>query len=356
MRVDDFNERELKILRLIADGYSNAEIANALVITVNTVRWYNKQIYSKLGVHSRTLAVARARELGLMDGDAVQERDSLPEQRLHSVRSFDDVCIAYALAGQGPALVKTASYLSHLEFDWQSPIWRHWMAALSQDHTLVRYDERGTGLSDWDVDDLAFETWVRDLEAVVDAAGLEDFALMGLSQGGPVAIAYAAQHPQRVSRLILFGTYARGWLRRDLTEVQRMEERMLIDVMRVGWGRDDPAFARVHSTKLLPEATSEQLRALDELARISATPENAAALETEMHNIDVRHLAPQVQAPTLVLHSTDDRAVPYAEGRLLASLIPHAQFVPLESSNHILLEYEPAWEKFVSAIRAFLAG
>jgi pimeloyl-ACP methyl ester carboxylesterase len=197
---------------------------------------------------------------------------------------------------------------------------------------------------------------VRDLEAVVEAAGLERFALMGLSQGGPVAIAYAAQHPERVSHLLLFGAYARGWLKRDLTDVQLAEERLLIDAMRIGWGRADPIFARVHSAQMIPEPSSEILRALDELARISATPENAAKLETEMHQIDVRHLAPQVQAPTLVLHPRYDRGVPFEEGRLLASLIPNAQFVPLESRNHVLLEDEPAWEKFVTAVQAFLAG
>jgi pimeloyl-ACP methyl ester carboxylesterase len=253
-------------------------------------------------------------------------------------------------------LVKVANYMSHLEYDWDSPVWIHWLEELTREHTLIRSDERGTGLSDWDADDLSFEAWVRDLEAVAEAAGLQRFPLFAMSQAGAVAVAYAARHPERVSRLILFGAYARGWLNRDLTAEQIEEEKLMIDLMRIGWGRANPAFRRVFATQLFPDATAAELRALEQQMRVSVSPENAVRLESEMHQIDVRHLAPQIKSPTLVLHSRADEGVPFAEGRLLASLIPNAQFVALESKNHLLTEHEPAWQEFQAALRSFLSG
>jgi len=246
--------------------------------------------------------------------------------------------------------------MSHLEYDWDSPVWIHWLEELTRDHTLFHADERGSGLSDWDVEEISFEAWVRDLEAMADAAGLTRFPLFAMSQAGAVAAAYAARHPERVSRLILHGAYTRGWLNRDLTEEQIEEEKLLISLMRVGWGRENPAFRQVFAMQLFPGATPEQLRALEEQMRISVSPENAVRLESEMHRVDVRHLAPQIKAPTLVLHSREDESVPFEEGRLLASLIPNAQFVALESKNHLLTEQEPAWPKFVTAFRSFLSG
>ena len=203
---------------------------------------------------------------------------------------------------------------------------------------------------------MSFETWVRDLEAVVDAVGLEQFPLFANSQGGTVAIAYIVRNPGRVTHLILHGAYARGWLHRDLTEQQKQEEKLIIDLMRVGWGHDNPAFRQVFAMQLRPDATTEELRAFDEQMRISTSPENAARLESEMHHTDVRAIAPLVTVPTLVVHARDDAGVPFQEGRLLASLIPNAQFVALESRNHLLTESEPAWAKFVTAFRSFLHG
>jgi pimeloyl-ACP methyl ester carboxylesterase/DNA-binding CsgD family transcriptional regulator len=358
---DAFTPRELEILRLVALGLSNRDIAEELVIAPETVRWYTKQIYSKLGVHGRIPALVRAQELGLIDKSSshsptdVQPEISEAVQRIYFTPSFDGTSIAYAIAGNGPPLVKTATFLCHLEYDWESPIWRHWLDELTHENTLIRYDERGNGLSDWDVEDLSFDAWVRDLEAVVDVVGLRQFPLFAMSQGCTVAVAYAVRHPEKVSHLILYGGYARGWLNRDLTKEQREEEKLLIDLMRVGWGRENPAFRQVFATQLRPEATTEELSALDEQMRVSATAENAVRLESEMHRTDVRHLAPQIQIPTLVVHAREDAAVPFEEGRLLASLIPNAQFVALESKNHLLMETEPAWQKFVSAIRRFLA-
>jgi pimeloyl-ACP methyl ester carboxylesterase len=244
--------------------------------------------------------------------------------------------------------------MSHLEYDWDSPVWVHWLEELVREHTLICSDERASGLSDWDVEDVSFEAWVRDLEAVMDAAGVERAPLFAMSQAGAVAVAYTARHPERVSHLIVHGAYARGWLNRDLTDEQIEEENLMISLMRVGWGRENPAFRQVFAMQLFPEATSDELRALEKQMRISVSPSNAVRLEKEMHRIDVRDLASQIRVPTLVLHSREDEAVPFSEGRLLASLIPNAQFVALESKNHLLTSHETAWPTFVAALRSFL--
>ncbi len=364
---DQLHEREKEILERLSTGLSDQQIADDLFLSLNTVKWYNRQVYDKLGVKSRTEAVARARALGLLgkadtpapprlkashQPTALDRRKT--EQRVYFTNSFDGTRIAFAIAGNGPPLVKVANFMSHLEYDWGSPVWIHWLEELTREHTLVHSDERGSGLSDWDAEDVSFEAWVRDLEAVVDAVGLRQFPLFAMSQAGAVAVAYTARHPDRVSRLILHGAYARGWLNRDLTAEQIEEEKLIISLMRVGWGRENRAFRQVFATQLFPEATTGQLRALEEQMRISVSPENAVRLESEMHRIDVCHLAPQIKVPTLVLHSREDEAVPFEEGRLLASLIPKAQFVALESKNHLLTEHEPAWQKFVAALRSFL--
>lgn len=351
-------EREKEILERLSGGLSDQEIATELFLSPNTIRWYNRQIYSKLAVGNRTQAIAKARALGLLQPEQITQTSQQPSpkasQRVHFTTSFDGTRIAYALSGSGPPLVKAATFMSHLEYDWESPVWQNLLEEFTREHTLIRYDERGNGLSDWDVEDLSFEAWVRDLEAVVDAVGLRQFPLYANSQAGTVAVTYAVRHPERVSHLILHGAYARGWLNRDLTEQELEEERLIINLMRVGWGRENPAFRQVFAMQLRPESTTEELRAFDELMRISTSAENAARLESEMHHTDVRALAPLVKVPTLVLHARNDAAVPFEEGRLLASLIPNAQFVALESNNHLLTEQEPAWSKFVAAIRSFL--
>ena len=276
------------------------------------------------------------------------------EQLIRFCTAADGTKIAYSVAGSGPPLVKTANYLSHLEADWDSPVKRHLLQAFSKHNTLIRYDTRGTGLSDWQAEDLSFDSWVSDLETVVDAAGLGRFDLFGQSQGGPVAITYAARHPERVKRLILLGTYARGWLHRDLNEEQREEEETLISLMRVGWGRENPAFRQFFTAQLIPDATPEQMQSFDELMRISAEPKVAAKLSREMHSSNVQDLAPQVSVPTLIMHARDDAAVPFEEGRRLAGLIPGARFIQLDSRNHILCASEPAWPRFVSEVYGFL--
>ena len=271
-------------------------------------------------------------------------------QQVRFCTASDGTTLAYAVHGKGPPLVRVATWLTHLDFDWESPVWRHWLDSLSRRHTIVRYDERGCGLSDAEVGDLSLETWVGDLEAVVDAAGLDRFALLGMSQGAAIAVAYAAAHPERVTELALYGGFARGRRFRG----QDADESAMTAAIRAGWRKDDPTFRRVFSMLFLPHGTPEQMTWYEELLRTSTTPETAVRLFEARGGVDARDLAPEVRARTLVVHARDDRVVPVDEGRLLAALIPDARLILLESSNHILLADEPAWSYFVSELDAFL--
>lgn len=277
-----------------------------------------------------------------------------PEQHIHFCKTKDGVSIAYAAVGQGPTLVKAANWLSHLEYDWTSPVWRHWLEGLSRHHRFFRYDERGCGLSDWDIDDFSLDAWVRDLEAVVEAAGLDRFPLLGLSQGGPIAIAYAVRHPEKVSHLILHGTYALGRLRRQPSEEQLREIDVFNELIALGWGKSNPAFRQVFTTMFMPEASGEQLHWFNELQRVSTSPENAVRIRSTFATINVSDLAPKLDVPTLILHSKNDAIVPFEQGRFMATLIPGSRFVPLESNNHILLADEPAWAQFLEEVYDFL--
>jgi pimeloyl-ACP methyl ester carboxylesterase len=276
------------------------------------------------------------------------------EQRISYCRSWDGTQLAYAASGSGAPLVKAANWLSHLEFDWHSPVWRHWLEAFSRDHTLIRYDERGCGLSEREVAEISFEAWVRDLEAVVDAAGLERFVLLGLSKGASIATAYAARHPERVTRLVLYGGYARGRELRDVDAGKLEEIRLLYQLVRVGWGKESPAFRQVFTTLFIPEGTPEQLAWFNELQRISAWPQTASRIIQSSAQVDVSDLAKKIEAPTLVMHARQDALIPLEEGRRLAGSIPGARFVLLEGKNHILLENEPAWAQFMAEVKAFL--
>ena len=277
------------------------------------------------------------------------------QQQIRFCKTTDGVRLAYATVGAGPPLVKAANWLSHVEYDWRTPVWRPLFERLARKRRLVRYDERGCGLSDQDVEEFSLDAWVRDLEAVIDAAGLERFPLLGISQGGPIAIAYTVRHPERVSHLVLHGSYASGFAKRGLTPAQLDEFRVMIDMIRVGWGRDHSAFRHAFTSTFLPDGTPDQFRWFDDLQRESTSPENAARLMTAFGQLDVRDVAPLVTAPTLVLHSRGDMRMPFEEGRKLAALIPNARLVPLESRNHILLEGEPAFDQFVTEVEAFLA-
>jgi pimeloyl-ACP methyl ester carboxylesterase len=276
-----------------------------------------------------------------------------PHQEIHFCTASDGVRIAYALAGKGPPLVKAANWLNHLEYDWQSPVWSHLLHALAAEHQLIRYDERGNGLSDWDVDDISFDAFVRDLESVVEATGLQRFALLGISQGCAVSIAYAVRHPERVSHLVLYGGYARGRrMRGSQQEIDQADA--LITLMRQGWGKENPAFRHIFTSLFIPGGTTEQMNWFDELERVTTTAENAIRIREAMNNIEISDLLPRVAVPTLVLHCRSEAVVPFEEGRRLAAGIPGARFIALEGNNHIVLEGDPGWERFLDETRAFL--
>jgi pimeloyl-ACP methyl ester carboxylesterase len=276
------------------------------------------------------------------------------EQRIRFCTTTDGVRLAYAAVGSGPPIVRAAHWITHLDFDWHSPVWHHWLVGLARDRTLIRYDQRGCGLSDHDVDDFSLEAWVADLETVVDEVGCERFPLLGVSQGGAVAMVYAARHPERVSHLILFGTYAQGRRARATTEDERREAELQVEMVRLGWGRDDPSFRRFFTSSFTPDAPPELWDDYAELLRRTASAENAARLMDAWAGIDVTDEARQVVAPTLVLHSRDEIRVPLDQARNLASLIPRSRLVLLDSSNHLLRADEPAWGRFLSEVDAFL--
>lgn len=275
-------------------------------------------------------------------------------QQIRFARASDGPRIAYATSGAGPPLVRVTNWLTHLDFDWESPIWSHWFRELSRGHTLVRYDARGTGLSDRAVRDLSIESWVRDLQAVVDDLGLERFHLLGICQGGATAVAYAARHPQRVSRLVLYGSYPRGAFAGGVARNDAPQATALAKMIEVGWGRQETAFRKVFADLLIPQATREQQCWMADLQQRTVSPQTAAALWRAFHTLDVTDLAGQIQTPSLVLHARQDAMVAFDQGRRLASLIPAARFVPLESQNHILRQDEPAWPCFLDEVRRFL--
>lgn len=275
-------------------------------------------------------------------------------QRIRYMRTTDGVQLAWADAGTGSVLIKAANWLTHLEYEWESPVWRHWIRFFSDHFRFVRYDERGCGMTDLNVGDLSLERWVEDLEAVVAAADPQGpFALLGISQGGPICVAYAVKHPERVSHLILYGAYARGALRRGDPDRESFY-RAMIDLVRLEWGSDNPTFRQVFTSRFIPGGTDEQLGWFNDLCRKTLTPEIAAQLLESRGTLEVTALLGEVRAPTLVLHARGDSVAPIAEGHILAGGIPGAQFVELDSNNHILLENEPAWTRFCDEVSEFM--
>jgi len=276
------------------------------------------------------------------------------EQQIRLCTTTDGVGLAYATAGAGPPLVKVANWLSHLENDWESPVWRHLYEELSADHLLVRYDVRGSGLSDWDVEDISFDTFVSDLETVVDAVGLEHFALLGVSQGCAVAVSYAARHPERVSRLVLYGGFTKGEHHIPVDPGEQAQRDALNVLIRQGWGQDNPAFRQMFTSMFIPGASLEQMQWFNELQHVSASPANALRILNAIAELDVTDLLPSIATPTLVMHVRDDAVIDLRRGQEYAKVMPNARFVPLQGRNHLLLEDEPAWPRFLAEIRAFL--
>lgn len=277
-------------------------------------------------------------------------------QRIRYLRTSDGVQLAWAEAGDGPLVVKAANWLTHLEYEWESPVWRHWIRFFTDNFRYIRHDERGCGMTERNVGDLSLERWVADLEAVVDAADArEPFALLGISQGAAICVAYAVKHQERVSKLILYGGYARGPFRRGDSNRESFY-RAMIDLVRHGWGSDNPTFRQIFTSRFIPGGTNEQVEWYNDLCRKTTTPEIAARLLESRTTVDVTSLLAEVRAPTLVLHSRDDDVVPIKEGHILAAGIEGAQFIELDSKNHVLLEHEPAWERFRQEVLDFMGA
>lgn len=282
-----------------------------------------------------------------------QDRKLLARQKIQFCKTETGVSLAYASVGSGPPLVKAANWLTHLELDWSAPIWSPLYRELAQDFTFIRYDERGNGLSDWNVDELSQEIFVKDLECVVDHLGLETFPLLGISQGAAVSIEYAIRHPERVSKLILFGGYPKGW-KVDATPDVMLEREAMITLTKTGWGQNNPAYRHVFSSTFMPTASPQDLAWFDDFQRKTTSPDNAVKFLQAFADIDVRHHLSQITVPTLVIHSRGDQRINWQVGRDIAAAIPNAEFVTLESDNHLLLEGEPAAGQFLSAVRSFL--
>jgi pimeloyl-ACP methyl ester carboxylesterase/DNA-binding SARP family transcriptional activator len=292
------------------------------------------------------------------DAAAKGPGDSIPPRQIvRFVQAEDKTSLAWASVGnpKNPPLVKAANWLSHLELDWEAPIWSPLFRDLGNTFNFIRYDERGCGLSDWEVPEISFETFVSDLELVVDAAGLDHFPLLGISQGAAVCIEYAARHPERVSHLILFGGYTAGW-RHLATPAEAREREAVMVLTESGWGQAIPSYRHLFSQTFMPDATLEELAWFDEFQRSTTSPENAVRFLEAFATIDVRHRLKEIRCPTLVVHCRGDLRIPMASGRGLAAEIPGAEFVGLDSNNHLLLGREPASSEFVSEIRRFLSA
>ena len=274
-------------------------------------------------------------------------------QQIRFCTANDGARLAYAISGDGPLLVRSPHWFTHLEHDWTNPALSAWVEDLSKRYTLLRFDQRGTGLSDRDVPEITIEAHVRDLECVIDAAGFSRFALLGLSQGAAYAVAYAARHPERVSHLVICGGFVRGWAVRPGTPEARESREMQVKLIELGWGSDEPSFRQVFSTQFMPDAPVEAIHGFNDFMPLTSSAKAAAAIFRTNGGIDFTAEAPRVRCPTLVLHGRGDLRIPFEEGRLTASLIPGARFISLETRNHLMMPDEPAWALFLQSLADF---
>lgn len=274
-------------------------------------------------------------------------------QQIRYVTASDGTQLAWARSGQGPTLVKAANWLTHLEFEWHSPVWQHWLEFFSTHFNFIRYDERGCGMSDWQPRELTLDQWACDLGTVIDAARAEGpVILLGISQGAATCVKYAVRHPERVAGLILYGGYARGVFRRNDPKAEDTF-RAMCDLARLHWGSDNPTFRQVFTSRFIPGGTPQQLQWWNDLCLKTTRGEIFAELYSARGQVDVVGDLSSLRTPTLVLHARNDAVCPLAEGRLLAAGIPGSEFIELDSRNHVLLEHEPAWARFKDAVLAF---
>lgn len=319
-------------------------------VEIETVRGQGYRLHAKVREEgTRSEAASGSPDAARADGSAFGPA----AQRTQFCTAHDGARLAYARLGEGPPLVKVANWLSHLEYDAGSPIWKHWLALLARENCLIRYDARGNGLSDWKPPTIRFSDFVSDLAAVFDAAGVERAPLLGLSQGAAAAVAYAARNPERVSALILVGGCARGWRTKGHAKLTERLEALMV-LMRQGWGIEHAAFRHIFTNSFFPGASKEQMDWFNELQRRTALPENAAEILSALGDVDVRADLSLIEVPTLVVHSRGDAVVPLKDGIELAAGIRGARFVELDSNNHVLLENEPAWRRFERELVAFL--
>jgi pimeloyl-ACP methyl ester carboxylesterase len=356
---DDLNQYRIAIDVLGRDARFDPAVDSIVRVEMGRLRSKLIEFYATEGAADAVrvgLPKGRYRPSIEIKGDiASSDSVAMPEQEIRYCQADDGTSIAYAVSGRGYPFVKAANWLSHLEFDHQSPVWRHWWRELANRYELLRYDTRGGGLSDWSPAVVSFDAWVEDLHRVVEAHGVERFALFGMSQGVSVAVAYAARYPERISHLILYGGFVRGQPKRGTAQdVERFE--LLQHLIRVGWGDPQHAFRQVFGALFIPDGTHEQFKWFDELQRASMSAKNAAEFAREAHQVDLRPLLSQVEAPTLVLHANRDAAVPFAESKIIAGGIKGARLKPLDSNNHILFEHEPAFPQLLQEVDAFIAA
>jgi pimeloyl-ACP methyl ester carboxylesterase/DNA-binding CsgD family transcriptional regulator len=277
-----------------------------------------------------------------------------PAQQIRFCTSRDGTRIAYATCGAGPPLVWAAHWVHHLKSDWDSPIWRHWLAMLTRRHTVIRFDLRGCGLSDREAVEFSFEKLIEDVEAVIDAVGLERFAFVGMAIGAAVGMSYAVHHPERVSHLVLYGSYVRNRLGGRPTPEEVEEANAELKVIERGWPNAKPAYGQFFASLHIPDATADQMRAYNDLLRLTTSPANAVRLMRTFLSVDLEEVVPQVRCPTLILHPRGDSVIPFDQGRAVAALIPGARFVPLDTRNFIVLEQDPEWTRLVAEMDDFL--
>lgn len=274
-------------------------------------------------------------------------------QAIRYLRTKDGVQLAWTTLGSGPPLIKAANWLTHLQHDLESPVWKHWIRFLARHFRFTRYDERGCGMTQWEVPDVSLARWVDDLDDVIEIAEpTGKVALLGISQGAATCIGYAVRHPERVSHLILYGGYATGWKHRGDPEGLRRYE-AIVELARLEWGSDNAAFRQIFTSRFVPGASPEQLDWFNDLCKRTTKPAIAAHLMSARSEVDVRELLERVRVPTLVVHAVGDEVTPIKSSRELAAGIPGAEFVLLDSRNHVLLEHEPAWTRFKDVVLEF---
>lgn len=278
--------------------------------------------------------------------------DDVAEQEIRFFTTDDGVRIAYSIGGEGPPLIRAIDWLNHLDFEWRNPARRHWFSQIMKRHTLLRYDQRGSGLSDWNITDFSFERSLADFEQLIDAVGFDEVSIIGSCQGGPIGAAYAARHPKRVRKLILVGAFARGWPSAESMVSEQFNA--MLTLIRLGWGRDNPAFRQLWTTLFRPDAGPAETEWMNEFQRITSSPENAARMLSEFPKINITDLLPQVSCPTLVIHSRDEAVVPVQEGRFIASRVRGARCVELPSRNHEVVPGEESWNLFLNEVSSFL--